>query len=78
MPLFRENVLERILSKQNEDIWTLHFQIGDQVLLQRTGQPKSLRPKWDGLYTIIKMAGYGTYYILRDHDCTDVVYGNRL
>ena len=45
MPLFRENVLERILAKQNKSTWIPHFQIGDQVLLQRSGQPKSFRPK---------------------------------
>src|ERR1044072_4488382 len=78
MPLFRENVLERILLKQNESTWTSRFQIGDQVLLQRSGQPKSLRPKWDGLFVIVKIAGHGTYYILRDHDRTDVVHGDRL
>ena len=75
MPLFRENVLERILAKQNERTWVPYFQIEDQVLLQRLGQPKSLRPKWDGPFVIVKSAGHGTYYILRDHDRTDVVYG---
>src|ERR1044072_9352292 len=78
MPLFRENMLKRILAKQSNSIWVLHFQIGDQVLLQRSGQLKSLRPKWDGPYVIIKIVGHGTYYILRDHDHTDVVHGNRL
>ena len=78
MLLFRENVLERILAKQSESTWVPHFQIGDQVLLLRSKQPKSLRPKWDGPFVIVKIAGHGTYYILKDHDRTDVVHGNRL
>ena len=78
MPLFRENVLERILAKQQESTWVPHFQIGDQVLLQCSDQPKSLRPKWDGPFVIVKIAGHETYYILRDHDHTDVIHGDRL
>ena len=83
MPTIRSSALEHLINQQHKEtpkiIKETQFQVGDSVLVHKTWLGKTMKPKWEGPFTIIKVFSHGTYAIIdKDGGTSKPINGDRL